>query len=146
MKKIAGRCHCGQVTYEATVNPELVYVCHCTDCQTLSGTAFSAGVIATYDNFKVLTGTPSFYIRSTESGVKRRRAFCPDCGTPIYAADMSDRPLVSIRVGTSHQRAELTPTVQIWCRSALNWVQNMSAIRQSQMQPSLSEFIGSEEK
>jgi hypothetical protein len=35
--KIDGRCHCGYITYEAEIDPEKVMICHCADCQTLSG-------------------------------------------------------------------------------------------------------------
>ncbi len=35
--KIDGRCHCGYITYEAEIDPEKVMICHCSDCQTLSG-------------------------------------------------------------------------------------------------------------
>ena len=38
--KIDGRCHCGFITYEAEIDSEKVMLCHCTDCQTLSGSAF----------------------------------------------------------------------------------------------------------
>ena len=27
--KIDGRCHCGFITYEANVDPDKVYACHC---------------------------------------------------------------------------------------------------------------------
>jgi hypothetical protein len=32
------------------------------------------------------SGTPKSYVKTAESGNKRRHAFCGDCGTPIYAA------------------------------------------------------------
>ena len=31
--KVHGSCHCGQITYEADVDPERVGLCNCTDCQ-----------------------------------------------------------------------------------------------------------------
>ncbi|MEE9586606.1 MAG: GFA family protein, partial [Hyphomicrobiaceae bacterium] len=37
--KIDGSCHCGFIKYQAEVDPEGVYVCHCTDCQSISGGA-----------------------------------------------------------------------------------------------------------
>ena len=130
MKKIDGGCHCGSITYEATVNPDFVVICHCTDCQTLSGSAFRTVVRATKDNFRVLTGDPKIYVKTTERGTKCKQAFCPECGTPIYASDLSESPLFTIRVGTSRQRAELTPKAQIWCRSALNWVNDIGLFTQ----------------
>ena len=137
MKKIEGGYYCGYITYEATVNPDLVVICHCTDCQTLSGTTFRIGVFAPQGNFKLLTGAPKFYLKTTASGTKRKLAFCPECGTSIYSSDTSDAPVFWIRVGTCRQRAELIPKFQIWCRSAQSWVQNLGALRQYQEQPPL---------
>ena len=42
--KIDGTCHCGNITYQAEIDPEQVYICHCTDCQSICGTAFRWGI------------------------------------------------------------------------------------------------------
>lgn len=128
--KIDGGCHCGNITYEAEVDPNTVAICHCTDCQTLSGSAFRVVVPAKRGDFKLLTGEPKIYVKTGESGRKRVQSFCRDCGTPIYSADATDPQMFSIRVGTVHQRAELPPTVQLWCRSALDWVIHPEPIAQ----------------
>jgi hypothetical protein len=120
--KISGGCHCGSITYEADIDPDTVAVCHCTDCQTLSGSAFRVVVPAKREGFKLLTGEPRIYVKTGESGRHRVQSFCHDCGTPIYSAAVTDPQMFSIRVGTVHQRAELPPKVQLWCRSALGWV------------------------
>ncbi len=39
MMQIDGQCHCGHVAYEAEIDPEQVGICHCTDCQALTGSA-----------------------------------------------------------------------------------------------------------
>jgi len=38
--KIDGGCHCGFITYEANADPDRTTICHCEDCQTLTGSAF----------------------------------------------------------------------------------------------------------
>ena len=43
--KVTGRCHCGQISFEAEIDPTQVRICHCTDCQTLTGTAFRTTVL-----------------------------------------------------------------------------------------------------
>ena len=43
---IDGGCHCGALTYEAEIDPARVGVCHCLDCQILSGSAFRTAVTA----------------------------------------------------------------------------------------------------
>jgi hypothetical protein len=119
--KVDGHCHCGAISFEADVTPGTIGVCHCTDCQRLTGSAFRAVIPAPAETF-VLRGRPTEYIKTAESGTKRRHAFCPACGTPIYAAAMEKPVSYSLRVGTIRQRAELgLPARQIWCRSALPW-------------------------
>jgi hypothetical protein len=128
--KIEGRCHCGQITYEAVVDPDKVAICHCTDCQMLTGSAYRANIQAPAQTFALRTGQPKIYIKTADSGTKRAHAFCPDCGTPIYSSAITDPPTYSLRVGGIKQRAELRPTRQIWCRSALPWSMDLRSVEQ----------------
>jgi hypothetical protein len=81
--KIDGACHCGFVAYEAEADPELTGICHCTDCQTLSGSAFRTVVSSRRGSFKLRSGEPKIYVKTAESGTKRQQAFCPNCGTNL---------------------------------------------------------------
>ena len=38
---LSGGCQCGGVRYEIKAKPLTVYVCHCTECQRQSGSAFA---------------------------------------------------------------------------------------------------------
>lgn len=127
--KIDGGCHCGNITYEAEVNPEKAAICHCTDCQSLSGAAFRTVVISLVDAFTLLSGEPKMYTKTGSSGAKRIQAFCPDCGSQIYATSVGDGPKIyGIRLGTVRQRDELPPKRQIWHRSAQKWLADLGAI------------------
>lgn len=127
--KVQGSCHCGRITYEADVDPARVNLCNCTDCQVLSGSAFRVSVPAAKGAFRLLGGQPNFYIKTADSGNRRRHAFCPDCGTPVFAtADTDDPPGYTLRVGGLAQRASLPPTSRTWCRSTLPWSQDVSKV------------------
>lgn len=127
--KIEGGCHCGRIAYEAEVDPDKVIVCHCTDCQTISGTAFRTVVFVAEDRFRLLAGELKTYVKTAESGTLRAQTFCPECGTHIYATSVGEGPKTfGVRVGTAHQRGELRPTAQYWCRSALDWVTDIGSI------------------
>jgi len=134
---IDGGCHCGYLAYEAEIDPGKVGICHCTDCQRFSGSAFSTFVPAARESFRLLAGAPALYVKTAESGAQRAQAFCPRCGTRIYASAAVDPQSFNIRVGTVAQRAELRPKVQLWCRSALAWVADIDSIRQIATQPPL---------
>ena len=128
--RIEGQCHCGQITFEAEVDLDAVGICHCTDCQILSGSAYRVTAHSPAAKFVLRTGTPKIYIKTAESGNQRAHGFCANCGTPIYATDPHEPRTYGIRVGTLKQRRELLPRRQIWYRSALSWVNDLRDIPQ----------------
>lgn len=127
---IDGQCHCGNIKFEADVDPAAVSICHCSDCQILTGSAFRVTVPAPKSDFKLLQGQPKIYVKTAESGARRAHGFCPECGTPIYATTVSDPQVYGVRVGTVRQRDALSPRRQSWCRSALGWAMNFEALPQ----------------
>jgi hypothetical protein len=127
--RIDGSCHCGHVRYEATVDPKRVGICHCTDCQLLTGTAFRVSVAVPESEFRLTAAEPKIYIKTAESGAKRAQAFCPECGSPIYATSVGEGSKVyGVRVGTARQRDQLVPSRQVWRRSALHWLPGLDEI------------------
>ena len=141
--KIDGRCHCGYVTYEAEIDPEKVLICHCGDCQTLTGSTFRTVALTYEDTFKLLSGELKTYVKMGESGAKRQQAFCPECGTPIYSGTAGEGPKVhAIRVGTARQRDELVPKKQLWFRSAQRWITDLDSVPKIEKQPPLDRAGG----
>ena len=124
---ITGSCHCRDIRYAAEIDPETVGICHCTDCQKLSGSAWRASVKARAEDFRI-EGEPRVYVKTADSGTRRGQAFCPTCGSPLYAFTPADPEVYNIRLGTVDQRADLAPKRQIWCRSALPWAIDVSAL------------------
>ena len=131
--KVDGGCYCGRITFEAEVDPAKVMLCHCTDCQALTGSAFRALVHAPRETF-VLRGEPKVYLKTAESGTQRAHAFCPDCGSPVYSAAPVDPPMYSLRIGTLRQAASLQPSRQIWCQSALPWAMDLRVVARRERQ------------
>lgn len=130
---VDGACHCGAVTFTAEVDPGRVMVCHCTDCQVLSGAPFRAVVAAPFESLAVKGQTRS-YIKVAQSGNRRAQVFCPECATPLWATAPENPTSVIIRLGCVRQRAQLKPTAQIWQHSALPWVAELAAVPGSAQQ------------
>ena len=120
--QIDGSCHCGRITYRAEVDPGRVYVCHCTDCQAISGSPYRWAVPVPAADFELLSGTTRIYEKTGTTGRRNHQHFCGDCASPIYSTlpDVSP-PVFALRLGTARQRHELAPRVQTWCRSAQVW-------------------------
>ncbi len=144
--KIDGACHCGYITYRAEVDPDKVLICHCTDCQTLSGTAYRSVAFAKDGSFELLSGTLKAYIKIADSGNQRAQTFCPECGSPIYSGSPGDNPKnVGIRIGTCRQRDALRPTRQYWCGSAQAWSEDISDLPKVEAQGASIDIIATEE-
>jgi hypothetical protein len=126
--KVHGSCHCGAVRFEADADPQKAGVCHCTDCQSLTGSAFSLFLQVPKESFRLTCGEPKIYVKTAESGIRRAQAFCANCGTRLWASAEKDPPLYNLRIGALRERAELRPRVQLWCRSALPWVNELGAV------------------
>jgi hypothetical protein len=128
--KVDGSCACGAIKVEAEADPEKTNICHCTDCQTATGTAFRVSVPVSGASLK-LTGTPATYVKTTaDSGNPRLQGFCGNCGSPIYSTTPGEgvQPMYILRVGILRQRDQFVPRRQIWWRSARNWITEISAV------------------
>jgi hypothetical protein len=139
--KVNGACACGAIRIEAEVDPEKTNICHCTDCQTATGTAFRVSVQVPGAMLKV-TGKPSTCVKTTaDSGNPRVQAFCGNCGSPLYSTTVGDgvQPFYMLRVGIFRQREQFVPKRQIWWRSAQPWITKIGDVFRSRLKPSVRE-------
>jgi hypothetical protein len=126
--KIEGSCHCGEITYEADINPEYVLIGHCTDCQTISGAPYRANVPVLPQHFS-LRGKPKTYVKTADSGRLVVHAFCATCGTALYSQQAVESPRsFMLHLGAVKQRAQLPRKKQGFCRSAMPWAMDISTI------------------
>ena len=135
MMQINGSCHCGKISYRAEINPDEAYLCHCTDCQAISGSPFRWAVAVPKEDYKLLSGQPKTYIKISDSGDESHQVFCPDCASPLYSTVSGDGPKwYMVRLGTAEQRHQLKPTLQSWHRSAQKWVDEIDQIESIETQ------------
>ena len=76
---MSGGCQCGRVRYEADIDSDEAYLCHCRMCQKATG-----GVSIAFRNLprtavRWTTREPDRYASSPIA----RRGFCATCGTPL---------------------------------------------------------------
>jgi uncharacterized protein YndB with AHSA1/START domain len=123
---IDGTCHCGSISFSGDIDPAGVTVCHCADCQILSGAPFRTVVEVPIDTF-TLSGQPKLYA-TVQHGKPWIQAFCPTCGTPLFAGAAESPTSVIVRLGCVTQRAELRPYGQIWRNLAMPWLPDLQSI------------------
>jgi hypothetical protein len=134
--KIEGQCHCGAIAYTAEVEPGTVGICHCADCQMLTGSAFRANISAIAEHFHITKGNPRRYMKTGDSGAKRVHAFCETCGSPVYSCAADNPRHYSLRIGALKQRYELGhPVRQIWTKRRLPWISALENVPEVDGQP-----------
>lgn len=115
-----GGCRCGRVRYRVNTNgPPRAYACHCRDCQTWSGSAFSLQFIVPADALEV-SGDPALFEMVSDDGerISRQRA-CPVCFTRVYNTNTRRPGLAVVRAGTLDRSEELAIVAHIWTRRTL---------------------------
>ena len=115
-----GGCQCGKIRYEITEAPTLVYTCHCRDCQRLTSSAFSLGIVVAEAGFRLSGIEPRPLQRTPDSGRINTRWVCPECGSWISGPPRDG--LVRVRAGTLDDTSWLRPSRHIWTRSKQPWV------------------------
>ena len=75
---MTGGCACGKVRFEAKVEPDEAYLCHCRMCQRATGSISIAFINAKLDEVS-WSGEPDWY----DSSPIARRPFCAQCGTSL---------------------------------------------------------------
>ncbi|KAL1668079.1 Mss4-like protein [Schizophyllum commune] len=82
--KYHGSCLCGAVQYELTGEPFTHLVCHCVNCQKVTGSAFASNVFFNKEQVSVIKGKEAlkeYADPHTQSGKPYHRAFCGKCGS-----------------------------------------------------------------
>jgi hypothetical protein len=120
MADINGRCRCGKVTYSSAADPIFVGICHCTNCQKMTSSAYST-VLAVPTPTLTVTGTTKRFDDIGDSGKPTHRDFCPECGSTVTELADVMPGITMIGIGTLNDPSWVKPAMQIYCDSALPW-------------------------
>lgn len=137
-----GGCQCGAIRYAISADPIMTYACHCTICQTQSGSAF--GLAAVFDAAALrLSGIEPIHFVRAGHGRRFRCHFCPQCGTRLYQkwyTEQGDYPFLSLKPGTLDDASWFRPGCHVWTESTKHWVRFAEADVVFERQPSLEDM------
>jgi hypothetical protein len=122
LSNIQGGCRCGAVRYTLAVDAlPRSYACHCRDCQTWSGSAFTLQTFVPEAALSV-SGPLTVYDMVTPSGNQSRQRMCPVCHTRIYNTNSARPGVVVVRAGTLDRSDELDVVAHIWVKRKQPWL------------------------
>ena len=122
MSEFLGGCRCGAVRYALAVDElPLTYACHCRDCQTWSGSAFSQQTFLPEEALNV-TGPLVIYELTSPSGRISTQRMCGVCHTRIFNSNSARPGIVVVRAGTLDRSDELDVVAHIWVKRKQAWL------------------------
>ena len=120
---VGGGCRCGAVHYRLALDAlPPTYACHCTDCQTWSGSAFSQQAVVAEDAIDVSGPITIFELTSPNGRISRQR-MCEICHTRVFNTNSARPGVVVVRAGTLDRSNELMVAAHIWVRSKQPWLE-----------------------
>ncbi len=114
-------CRCGNLRAECSEEPVRVSVCHCTECQRRTGSAFSAQARFPTGSVKV-EGAFSTFIRTADSGRNLTYQFCPSCGSTVAYQIDAWPEVIAIPLGAFTQGELPAPVYSLYERRKRPWV------------------------
>ena len=107
---------------QVSCEPIAVFACHCTICQTRSGSAFGTAMRIRASGFKIIKGTLKTFQRISDRGQVFTNSFCPECGTRIHHQPSRFPDVLSLKPGTLDDTRWLVPAMHGFVRSAQKWL------------------------
>ena len=117
---ITGGCYCGSVRYE--IQGEILNqgVCHCVDCQKLTGGTSWPFLFILSESLKYQGNVNSFE-RTAFSGKKVTLEFCPKCGTTLFGRPEFWEGCSTVSASTLDNPKHFYPLKHVWTEEAPKW-------------------------
>jgi hypothetical protein len=120
--ELTGGCLCGAVRYTLREGMRLnPYACHCTDCQSRTGSAFSEHMLFALGDLAI-DGELDIGEYDQPSGAHSRIFGCVKCKARIYATNDTREGMASLRCGTLDSSASFVPAGHVWVKSKQPWI------------------------
>ncbi|CAF3873659.1 unnamed protein product [Rotaria sp. Silwood1] len=137
MSSTTGECLCREIKIsiakEALDGDGKICLCHCKNCRQATGSMASTNIIVPESAVRII-GQPKIYQDSkTDSGKTVQRAFCDNCGSPIYSSTPSIPGAWIIKMGLFDDIPK--PSMEVYCKSRLSWNKPIDGAKQFDTMP-----------
>ena len=114
-----GSCLCGGIQFEISGDLAPIQVCHCSQCRKAQGGPVATNIPVDVAALKIIQG--SELIKEFESTPGKVRAFCTECGSPLFSKRSSKPGVVRIRAGSLDGDLATAPVFHFYVASKANW-------------------------
>jgi hypothetical protein len=125
------------VTYSVDAAPVWQGVCHCSNCQRQTASAFST-IVGVPSNALTVEGEALASFKTISEGYDSttERHFCSTCGSPVFSTIEAMPQLAWLKAGTIDDISWFEPTAEIWTSSAQPWAPHFEGAARHRRIPS----------
>lgn len=127
MSKISGSCLCEKVSFVSNNDFNQFQLCHCSQCQKITGSAYAANLFTAPHNIKWLSGS-ALVKRFDAPGRSISKAFCTECGCGVPYLSSSGKALV-IPAGCLNGNPSIEPQGNIFYSEKVGWYEKSISSR-----------------
>ena len=121
MSNWTGGCLCGAVRFRLASEPYDAGWCHCRTCQLNSGSPAMVFATVPFADYRYESGEAA--LRRIKSSSFGHRAFCSECGTPLYTHVEHQPDTLDFSVATLDQPGLVRPGFHIFWSSRVSWLE-----------------------
>ena len=123
---LKGQCLCGAIKFKIEGDlaqqdgsvPVPLY-CHCKMCQRLTGSAFTASVMVSVNQFQWLSGEE--LLKNYQSSPEAKRSFCSECGSSLTFVYEDVPESIYIAAGTIDEPCNFKMQSHIYVADKASW-------------------------
>ncbi|MGP4843505.1 GFA family protein [Marinobacter sp. 1Y8] len=116
---ITGQCLCGGVRFEYAGRLGPVELCHCSQCRQAQGSAFAASSPVQKVHYQLTAGEE--LVNEYESRPGKYRAFCRNCGSPLYSRLDAIPGIIRLPMGALDEPVNVSPVAHVFVGSKSDW-------------------------
>jgi len=116
----SGGCACGAVRYEIAAQPVRAFQCQCKDCQRDTGGGHASVLVFPRAALQI-AGPVREISRQADSGARKTKGFCVNCGAPLYNKPEEKPEFIGIYVGSLDDASGFRPEIVLFCSRGYAW-------------------------
>lgn len=115
-------CSCGQLALTVRGEPKMQGLCHCFECQKITGSNFLHHGYWERASVQEITGKSTAWRRASATGRWVENHFCPVCGSTLFSYAEFDPDSICISIGNFEDPSFPPPQYSVWERHKHPWV------------------------
>lgn len=119
-ERVSGQCACGNIRYTTTASPKFTLICHCRQCQRISGSGHTAQFAVPIDETEI-AGEVRFWEQIADSGNTVSSGFCETCGCPVLKKTTKLPDMYFFHAATLDDPSMFVPQIVVYEDSKPPW-------------------------